>query len=78
MSKYRVKCDRHGRIYGYVICLCLLKAPRLASHIVHPDKEATDARQLGELTCGKKHSVDDLTLICERCAVEKGFVPKSA
>lgn len=72
-----VSCDRHGKgRSGYVACLHVVDGGEPAVHAI-PPSGVGDMGKIGSIACARgydAHDVDELTLVCERCAIEKGWV----
>jgi hypothetical protein len=72
MRKGQVNCDNHGWIEGYIICRCILDKGAPVDLVFRPENN-----RLGDILCsrgGPAHQVGELTLICRRCALERGFI----
>ncbi len=68
----KVECDGHGWQFGYIICRCILDEGKQVKMVFRPENG-----DLGEILCkrgGSSHSVNELTLICQKCALERQFI----
>lgn len=70
----KVRCPSHGERPGYVICRCILEGCDVREVI--PCRQPFEGpRDLGQILCGNpEHGIREYRLICDECAVEKGFV----
>lgn len=68
-----MKCDRHGAMRGFIVCIHVFRGEARATHVTEPTAGGPEG--LGEALCAAceglpEYNVDDLRLGCERCVRE--------
>lgn len=66
-----VHCTQHGRQFGYTVCIHIYRDGKPIHHVVRASPENNG----GEISCGNTdHYQHEKSLLCEKCAIEIGYL----